>query len=244
VSANVAEHVLAELSVLGRSEGATLFMTALAAFLVLLHRHSAQHDFVVGTPVAGRTRPELEEIVGPFFNTLPLRCDLSGNPSFREIVRRVRVTALEAFEHQDAPLSKIVEAVQPQRRANRSPLFQVLFVVQNVPRVELSIAGLTVEALDVRSNASKFDMQLYVSETSNALDLGLDYDADLFDFSTMTRWLDEYKTIIAAAARSPDKRLDVMASLEASERGQGMSAEEHASKHDALRQRLLRQRRR
>src|SRR5205823_11641601 len=123
----------AALAALSQGEGATLFMTLLAAFQVLLARYSGQDDLVVGTPIAGRTRAETEDLIGCFVNTLALRADLAGNPSFRELLGRVRTVALGAYAHQDLPFEKLVEELQPERDLRHAPLFQVAFVLENAP---------------------------------------------------------------------------------------------------------------
>src|SRR6266851_2615128 len=139
---------------LSRREGATLFMTLLAAFETLLYRYSGQEDLVVGTPIAGRNRAETEELIGFFVNTLPLRTSLAGNPTFRELLRRVRETALGAYAHQDLPFERMVEELQPERDLSRNPLTQVMFALQNIPRGQLSLPRLTLSALKLDSETA------------------------------------------------------------------------------------------
>ncbi len=146
---------LEALRALGRGEGATLYITLLAAFQVLLHRYSSQEDFAVGSPIAGRTRPELEGLIGFFVNTLVLRGDLSGDPAFRELLRRIRRTAIEAYTHQDVPFEKLVSVTHPDRDSSRAPLFQVMFALQNVPPPELHALGLLVTPLEFSSGNFK-----------------------------------------------------------------------------------------
>ena len=136
-----------DLAVLSRREGVTLFMTLLAAFEILLFRYSGQEDLVVGSPIAGRNRAETEDLIGFFVNTLPLRTRLSGNPAFRELLQRVKETALGAYAHQDLPFEKIVESVQPERSLSYSPIFQVMFALQNQPRAMFALPGLKISAL-------------------------------------------------------------------------------------------------
>src|SRR5262249_50646181 len=150
--------------VLGRQEGATLFMTLLAVFQVLLHRYSGQSDIAVGSPIAGRGRPELEGLIGFFVNTLVLRGDPSGNPRLRELLRRIRRTAIEAFTHQDVPFEKLVTIVQPDRAAGHSPLFQVMFALQNAPLPPLRSRELLLVPLEHTSTTSKFDLTLFAVE--------------------------------------------------------------------------------
>ena len=146
---------------LGRREGATLFMTLLAAFQVLLHRYSGQEDIAVGTPIAGRGRTELEGLIGFFVNTLVLRSDLAGNPAFTELLARVRETALGAYTHQDLPFEKLVEELSPSRDISRNPLFQVMFVLQNAPDAELMLRGVQASRLPARRAQRKVRSHRY-----------------------------------------------------------------------------------
>ena len=146
---------------LGRHEGATLYMTLLAAFQVLLHRLSGQEDFAVGSPIAGRTHPELESLIGFFVNTLVMRADLSGDPGFRQLLRRVRQTAIEAYTHQDLPFERVVSIAQSDRDMSRAPLFQVMFAFQNAPMPPLRSSDLSLAPLTLTSETSKFDLTLF-----------------------------------------------------------------------------------
>src|SRR4029077_19017507 len=157
--------LLQSLKALGRGEGATLFMTLLAAFQVLLHRYSGQEDIAVGSPIAGRGRTELEGLIGFFVNTLVLRTDVSGNPAFRELLARVRENALGAYTHQDLPFEKLVEELAPERDMSRNPLFQVMFVLQNAPGAPLVLEGLEVSRLSLEGHSAKFDLTLTLRET-------------------------------------------------------------------------------
>src|SRR6185369_12877554 len=149
------------LNELSRRQGATLFMTLLAAFETLLYRYSGQQDFAVGAPVAGRTAAEVEGLIGFFINTLVMRAELSGQPSFVELLGRVRETAIEAYAHQDLPFERLVEAVQPERSLSHTPLFQVALVFQNAPREQFDLSGLKFERLAAESGTAKFDMTLF-----------------------------------------------------------------------------------
>src|SRR5688572_32466003 len=150
----------ASLMSLARQENCTLFMTLLAAFQTLLHRYTGQVDLVIGTPMAGRNRSEIEGLIGFFVNTLVLRTDLAGNPSFRLLLARVREVALGAAAHQDLPFEKLVEELQPERDLSRTPLFQVMFAVQKASRQALTVSGLTLTPLEVPTGAAKFDLTL------------------------------------------------------------------------------------
>jgi hypothetical protein len=178
VSAEVAKS-LRELS---RREGATLFMTVLAVFNLLLQRYSRQEDIVVGTPISGRNREELEGLIGCFLNTLVLRTDLSGNPSFRELLGRVREAALEAYAHQDLPFEKLVEELQPERDLSRTPLFQVLLVVQQAGQQEWKLPGLNLSVEPVQGGGTaKFDLTLFLTDTGERLEAAIEYSTELFE---------------------------------------------------------------
>src|SRR5439155_17880296 len=154
---------------LSRKEGVTLFMTLLAALNVLLSRYSGQDDIVVGSTIAGRNRFEIEKLIGFFVNTLVLRTDLSGNPSFRELLGRARKTAMSAYAHQDLPFEKLVEELQPERDLSRNPLFQVMLILQNVPTAGQRMANLAVGPFPASSERSKFDLTVIVAEKEDGL---------------------------------------------------------------------------
>ncbi|GEJ57770.1 hypothetical protein AMYX_25110 [Anaeromyxobacter diazotrophicus] len=193
------------LAALARREGATLFMVLLAAFEALLHRLTGEEDFCIGTPVANRGRAELEPLVGFFVNTLVLRADLSGDPSFRELVRRARDAALAAYAHQDVPFEKVVDAVQPERSAGSTPLFQVMFALQNAPTAELEVAGLRWSAMHQETGVALFDLTLNVEEGPEGLAAALEYDRDLFDAATVARMADQLRTLLAGFLADPDR---------------------------------------
>ena len=166
---------------LSRREGVTLFMTLLAAFQTLLCRYCGQQDIAVGTPIAGRTRQEIEGLIGFFVNTLVLRADLSNNPTFKELLRQVRETTLEAYTHQDLPFEKLVEELHPERNPSISPLFQVMFILQNNTDQPLEFEHLTVNPIRRGSQVAKFDLSLTMSERDGTLRAVLNYNTDLFD---------------------------------------------------------------
>ena len=157
------------LKALARREGVTPFMLLLAAFQVLLHRHSGQEDISVGTPIAGRTRAETQGLIGLFVNTLVLRTHLGGNPSFRQLLQRVRDTTLGAYAHQDVPFEKLVEELRPVRHLSHSPLFQVMLVLQPDPLPGFTLPGLTLSHVELESRTSKFDLTLSLSESAQGL---------------------------------------------------------------------------
>ncbi|HEY0094568.1 MAG TPA: AMP-binding protein, partial [Archangium sp.] len=176
------------LKALSQREDATLFMTLLAAFKSVLHRYTGQKDIAVGSPIANRKLPEMELLIGFFVNTLVLRTELSGDPSFRELLQRVRRTCLEAYAHQDVPFEKLVEELQPERNLGRNPLFQVLFSFQNTPRQDLAVKGLTSHYLLVDPGTSKFDLLLELrEERADEISGWFEYDTDLWDRDTVLR---------------------------------------------------------
>ena len=206
------------LKALSAREGATLFMTTLAVFQTMLSRYSGQDDIVVGTPVANRQRAELEGLIGFMANTLVLRSNLSGDPMFRAALQRVRTTALRAFEHQDLPFEKLVEALNPERDLSHQPLFQVMFVLQNAPAGALRLGNLTLEAVPVDTGMAMFDLTLCLEESGGELQAILEYNADLFDGSTMSRLAEHYLNLLAAVVAEPSRRLSELPMLGEAER--------------------------
>ena len=159
---------------LSRNQGVTLFMTLLAAFDVLLARYSGQQDIVIGTPIAGRNRAEVEKLIGFFVNTLVMRTDLSGDPSFRELLGRVRETAMGAYAHQDLPFEKLVEELRPDRDLSRNPLFQVMLVLQNLPTGSQKLGDIDATPFGTGVPNSKFDISLIASEVADGLRVTID----------------------------------------------------------------------
>ncbi|MET0646544.1 MAG: amino acid adenylation domain-containing protein [Pyrinomonadaceae bacterium] len=200
--------------------GVTLFMTALAAFKVLLARYAGQEDVVVGTSIAGRTREELEGLIGFFVNTLVLRTDLSGDPPFTELLGRVREVTLGAYEHQDLPFERLVEELQPERDLRRQPLFQVMAVGQNTPAGALEMPGLTLGMLPGGWVTAKFDLTLQTVETGRGLLVSLEYSADLFEEETIRRMLGHYRRLLECVAADPQRRLSDLELLTDGEREQ------------------------
>jgi hypothetical protein len=203
---------------LGRQEGATLFMTLLAAFQVLLHRYSGQDDFAIGTPIAGRTRSELEGLVGLFVNTLVLRAELKGDPDFRAVLRRVRQAALAAYSHQDLPFEQIVAVLHPERDPARSPLFQALFAFQNPPVPALQSPGLVMTPLEPDSGTSKFDLALFAGESDSGLRLEMQYSTDLFDAATIEQMLRHFRHLLEGMLAHPDQTIGTVPMLSDAER--------------------------
>jgi aspartate racemase len=196
------------LKTLGRREGVTLFMTLLAAFQTLLYRYTGQDDISVGTFVANRDQVETENVIGFFVNNLVLRTDLSGNPGFRELLARVREVTLGAYAHQDVPFEKLLEELQPRRDLSRTPLFQVMLVLQNAPRSGQALPSLTARRSQRGGGGrANFDLTLWVAETSERLTATLEYNSDLFDAATISRMLGHFERLLEEIVANPDQRL-------------------------------------
>jgi amino acid adenylation domain-containing protein len=200
-------HVDALRSVAQR-ERATLFMALLATFECLLHRCTGETDLVVGTPIANRTRSEIEGMIGFFVNTLALRTDLSGRPSFRELVRRVRESALGAYAHQDLPFEKLVEEIQPVRALSHPPVFQVMFIHQNAAVPKLSLGEVAVSPVETGITAAKFDLTLSLEETEDGIAGAFLYNADLFEAPTVARLSEHWRSLVERIAANPDRSVD------------------------------------
>jgi amino acid adenylation domain-containing protein len=210
--------LLERLQALGRSEGATLYMTLLGAFQVLLSKYSGSEDVVVGSPIAGRTRKEVEELIGLFVNTLVLRTDLSGDPSFRETLRRVREATLGAYEHQEVPFEKLVAELQPERSLSHSPLFQVLFTLQDAEGGGGALPGLNVSGVGAELGSAKFDLSLTLAATAHGLRGALNYSTDLFERGTVGRMLGHLRRVLEQVAENADVRLSELELLGDTER--------------------------
>ncbi|MEP7122426.1 MAG: non-ribosomal peptide synthase/polyketide synthase [Byssovorax sp.] len=203
---------------LARSEGATLFMTLLAAFDVLLYRYTGQGDLVVGTPIAGRAQAETEGLIGFFINTLALRAEITGEMSFRALLQQVKETCLGAYAHQDMPFERLVQELVPERDLSRSPLFQVTFTLQNTPREALSLEGLAATGLRAASGSAKFDLTLAMIEGPSGLTALFEYSTDLFDPATIERLSAHLGTLLEGIVESPGARVDALPILPAAER--------------------------
>ena len=182
-------------------------MTLLAGFQILLYRYTGQEDILVGSPIANRNRVETEDLIGFFVNTLVLRTNLSGNPSFRELLRKVRETTLEAYAHQDLPFEKLVEALQPERDLSRNPLFQVFFNMLNLPYNTIELPGLDVEILSPPEIGSKFDLTLYVKEQHEGIQLELLYNSDLFSQVRIAEILEQFHGLLSQIVQTPDEKI-------------------------------------
>ncbi|HEY0602634.1 MAG TPA: amino acid adenylation domain-containing protein, partial [Herpetosiphonaceae bacterium] len=206
-----------ELVALSQREGVTLFMTLLAAWQVLLSRYSGQDDIAVGTPIAGRTRAETEDLIGFFVNTLVLRANLAGNPTFSELLGRVRAVCLGAYAHQDLPFEQVVEELQPVRDLSRHPLFQVMFTLQNAPVTPLELPDLKVDPLVVDHGLVKFDLSLEFEETASGLVGMLAYNTDLFTEATIGRMLGHLQTLLNGIVADVDQPLAALPLLTGAE---------------------------
>ncbi len=217
----------------------TLFMVLLAAFELLLYRYTSQDDLLIGTPIANRTRAEIEGLIGYFANTLVLRADTSGDPSFLDLLDRVRAEALGAYNHQDLPFERLIEELQPRRDVSRSALFQVAFVLQNTPSQELKLPGLTFTPMPLGTGTSKFDLTLEVTEVEEGLALAVEYNTDLFDASRIARLLDHYQALLQSIVEAPEQPVSKLSMLTGEEYAlqlgwatAGATHEAHACLHE------------
>ncbi|MFB2833039.1 amino acid adenylation domain-containing protein, partial [Floridanema evergladense] len=209
-----------KLTQLSQETGATLFMMLLAAFNTLLYRYTGQLDILVGTAIANRNHSEIQSLIGFFVNTLVMRTDLSGNPSFRELLSRVRETAMEAYTYQDLPFEMLVEALQPERNLSYSPLFQVMFALQNAPMSKLELGGLTLSPIELENPIAKFDLSLAMASTSEGLVGIWEYNSDLFDGCTIERMTNHLLSLLEGIVANPQIPISQLPILTAAEQGQ------------------------
>ncbi|MCC5608943.1 amino acid adenylation domain-containing protein [Nostoc sp. CHAB 5834] len=203
-----------------QQEECTLFMTLLAAFNILLYRYTAQEDILIGSSIANRNRTELEGLIGLFVNNLVLRNNLSGNPSFREFLSRVREVTLNAYAHQDLPFEKLVEELQPERNLNHNPLFQVMFILQNAPTPVEEVSGLNLRTLEIDHGTSEFDISVSISESQQELTGFLEYNTDLFNTNTIKRLIDNFETLLESIVTNPNQRISKLSLLTTQEQEQ------------------------
>ncbi|HEY0735918.1 MAG TPA: condensation domain-containing protein, partial [Herpetosiphonaceae bacterium] len=212
--------LLESLTALSRQENATLFMTLLAAFKTLLYRYTGHEDIAVGTPIATRERVEVERLIGVFANTLALRTSFAGEMRFRDLLAEVRKVALGAYAHQDLPFEQLVDALQLERDISHTPLFQVLFALQNVPHPTTNLSTLSLGPLAIEYNSTKFDLSLTVEEGAASNRAYFEYNTDLFDERTIERMAEHYQTLLAAIVADPDRRLVDLPLLTTEDRAQ------------------------
>ena len=201
------------LQALAQQAQVTLFMLLLAVFQILLRSYSGEDDIVVGAPVANRNRAETAGLIGYFVNVLVLRTDLSGNPTFREVLQRVYEVAMDAYTYQDLPFEKLVEALQPERSLSHTPLFQVMFVLQNTPTPELQLPDLTIEGLELDVITSKFDLTLALQERGDRLEGFVEYNTNLFEPATIQRLMGHYQQLLKAVVAAPEQSLSSLCLL-------------------------------
>ena len=205
---------------IARDTGATLFMVLLAGWKVLLSRYSGQEDIAVGTAIANRNRLETEGLIGFFVNTLVLRSQVEGERSFAEYVGEVRRVVLEAYEHQDLPFERVVEEVGAERDLSRSPLFQVMFELQNVPEEKLRMGDLRLEGFGGGSGPAKFELSMLLAQHDGQLAGTLGYASDLFERERMERLLKHWQRLLESAVEDPERRVSELEMLSAEEREQ------------------------
>lgn len=218
ISHKVSSALMLRIKELSRTEGVTLFMTLLAAWYLLLNRYTGQNDILVGSPIANRTRQEIEGLIGFFVNTLVLRVDLSGNPTVKEFLERVRTLCLDAYSHQDVPFEKLVEVLQPARDVSYSPLFQVMFDLQNAPVSDMDIPGLRIMPVEIENKTSKVDLSLSIQEGGQELTVSIDYNTDLFEAQTIERMLGHFQTLLESMVAEPEACVSKLSFLTTDER--------------------------
>jgi non-ribosomal peptide synthetase component F len=219
-----------QIKALSRKEGVTVNVALLATFKALLYQFSGQTDLVVGTPIAGRNRPEIEDLIGFFVNTLILRSDLSGNPSFRDILGRVREVCLGAYAHQELPYQKLVGVLNPKRDSIRRSLVQVAFAFQNVPRQPLKLPGITITPVRANTDSAKVDLTLFMWEMDESLAGSLNYAADLFDPVTAIRITEHFQSLLNTVIADPERCLLDLPLLK-QERSELLEAIQQANEH-------------
>jgi non-ribosomal peptide synthetase component F len=195
---------------LSRQEGATLFMTLLAALKTLLYKYTAQEEIIIGAAVANRNRAEIEPLIGFFVNMLPIRTDLSGNPKFRELLRRVKEETLEGYNHQEIPFEMLVRATHPDRAGRDMPLFNIAFGVQNAPGEDLRLEGIEIRPMVVEQQAARFDLTLWITESPEGMQADWTYSRELFKEETIVRMHKHFETLLFSIVDRPDARLTTL----------------------------------
>jgi amino acid adenylation domain-containing protein len=233
---------------LNRRESTTMFMTLLAAFQTLLYRYTGQEDIVVGSPIANRTLPETETLIGFFANTLVFRTLFSGDPSFKELLGRVREVALGAYAHQDVPFEMLIEELQPERSLSYAPLFQVMFVWNNAPRESIELPGLNIGPLGMDHTSAKFDLTLTTFETEQGITSVFEYNTDLFEEPSIARMAQHFENLLLAVTTTPEQRISTVVLLDAEEqrrlvqagRGEATDYQRTACVHELFEQQAAR----
>ncbi|WP_414578855.1 condensation domain-containing protein, partial [Anabaena sp. CCY 9402-a] len=209
-----------QLNRLSQKFGVTLFMTLEAAFVTLLHRYSGQTDILIGSPIANRDRLEINTLIGFFVNTLVLRSRLENNPPFIELLQQVKQVALDAYAHQEVPFEQIVDTLQLKRNLSHTPLFQVMFALQNAPMSKLELPGLQLSQLPIEAITSKFDLTVSMTETPQGLIGNWEYNTDLFDDETISRMAGHFQNLITAIVANPQETVQQLPLLSDAERQQ------------------------
>ena len=202
-----------QLKTFSEEHQATLFMVLLGAYQVLLMRYSGQEQISVGSPIAGRVHVETEELIGLFASALVMHTDLRGNPTFRELLKRVRETALDAYAHQAVPFERLVEELQPERSLSHSPLFQVMFILQNAPQPEVELEGVRIEAVSIEASTSKFDVTLAMYDSDEGLKGALEYNTDIFESQTIERMAAHFERLLESIVSDPEHRISDLSFL-------------------------------
>ena len=203
-----------QLHTLSQQQGATLYMTLLAAFKILLHRYSGQQDICVGGPMANRMQQEIEGLIGFFVNTLALRSEVKSTSTFTELLQQVKATMIEAYEHQEVPFEKVVEVVVKERELSRNPLFQVVLVLQNTPQVEpLRLGKVELSAEEFASDTAKFDITVFITETTTGLQGTLEYATDLYSEATIDRMIGHYQELLSSIVSAPYQQISELGML-------------------------------
>ena len=229
------ENIVEGVRRLARAEQATFFMTLLATFKAAIFVQTREEDIVVGTDVGNRNRVEFEGLIGCFVNNVVMRTSLAGNPTFREVLQRVRETALGAYAHQDLPFQKLVEQLQPRRNLGRTPLFQVLFVLQNAPAESLQLTGLTLAPMTLDGELAKFDLALFLEEKADGLAGSWVYMTDLFQSATVSDLSADFEMLLDIAVAAPDTRLDELPKLLTEKRRESVAVRRRSPAADKLR---------
>ena len=218
IGLSVPSHLVSRLTELAHREGATLYMVLTSALQIVLGRWSGQRDIVVGSTIAGRNHAKVEPLIGFFLNTVALRTDLSGNPSFKDLLARVRETTLDAYAHQSAPFERVIAEIQPPRDPSRHPLFQVMFVLRNLPETKVSLDGLRVQSVGDNRATTKMDLSLNLRQTGASLRGEMEYATDLFDESTVRRLIQHWLTLLEHAVVDENCRIDDLTMIPTEER--------------------------
>jgi amino acid adenylation domain-containing protein len=224
--------LVARLRRIAADEGCTLFMTLLAAFMCLLHRYTGAGDLVVGSPIAGRTRPELEDLIGTFVNMLPLRAQVEPGATFVEVLHRVRAVTLEAYQHQDLPFELLVEALRPERNLHHNPVFQVVFALQNAPLPDMALGDLRIEPVAMPSTTAKFDLMLMLRETGDGATGMIEYATDLYSGERIARMATHLVTLLSGIADEPDRPVADLPMIPPAERDLLLSRWAHGASLD------------